>query len=166
MANKVYGIRETAITFADSAQTPTVSVTLANLATLTGRYSPQHDRGTAAHAMTYIWRFTSQLTGTNIVGAEIELYLITASGTTAATIDGGLGTTDAALVADKRRNLKSIGSLVVDQVTTNTAMTASGYVFIPSRYISLGVWNATTLSLRNDTSVHTFTLTPAPWEIQ
>jgi hypothetical protein len=166
MANKIYVNRETAITFADSAQTPTVSITLANLATVTGRYSPQHDRGASAHAAMYKWRFTSQLTGTNVVGAEIELYLITANGTGVANIDGGLGTTDAALATDKRRNLKYIGSLVVDQTTTNTTMTASGYVFIPSRYISLGVWNATTLSMRNDTSVHTFTLTPAPWEVQ
>lgn len=163
MANKIYVNPETAITFADSAQSPSAIITFSALASGAGRISAQYDRGASARAAWYKWRFTCQLTGTNVVGAVIDLFLATSDGTN---IDGEVGTSDAALTTDKRRNLLPIGSLTVDQTTSNTTMTASGLLYVPDRYLSLGVWNGTTLAFKTDTAVHKFSLTPMPPEIQ
>ena len=163
MANKVYLALETPILFADSAQVEDATMQLSALATNTGRLSARYDRGAGSGARLYEWRFRCQLTGTNIIGAAIELYAFTSDGTAA---DGGLGTADAALATDKRANGKPLGILVVDQTTTNTTMVASGVVLLVQRYVSIGLWNATTLPLRTDTSVHGVTLTPFSWEVQ
>jgi hypothetical protein len=157
MAAPVYVLLETPILFADSAQTPNVQFTLSALASLAGRVSAQYDRGAAAHAGWYEWRFSCQLTGTNVVGAAVELYIATSDG---AAMDGQVGTVDAALATDKRNNLRPMGTLVVDQVTTNVTMTASGEIYLPQRYLSVAVWNATTLPFKTDTAVHRLTLTP------
>jgi hypothetical protein len=163
MANKVYLAPESVITFADSAQTPTVTITLANLGPGTGRVSAQYDRGIGAKPFLYKWRFSCQLTGTNVVGAVIDLFFATGDG---ANIDGEVGTIDAALPTDKRRNLQPLGSLTVDQVVTNTTMSSSGLIMLADRYISLGVWNGTGLTFNNSTSVHKLSLIPVPPEIQ
>ena len=161
--NKIYVNPETAITFADSAQSPSATLTFSALASGAGRISAQFDRGAGAIAMCYVWRATNSLSGTNVVGAAIEYFLATSDGTN---IDGQVGTSDAALASDKRNNLKFLGLLIVDQTTTNTNMTASGTVCTSSRYLSIGVWNATTLAFQTSTSAHKFSLTPIPMEIQ
>ena len=164
-ANKIYVTPESAITFGDSAQSPSATITLANLATVTGRVSAQFDRGTGAHAACYAWRFTSSLSGTNVVGATIDLYIATSDGTNT---DGQVSTSDSALAGSNvLLALQRLGSLAVTQTTTNTNMTSSGDFFCTaSRFLSLVVYNATTLSMQNSTSVHKFVLTPVPLEIQ
>jgi hypothetical protein len=161
--SKQYTTPETPLKFADSAQTPNAQITLSALATLTGRISARFDRGAGAHSGYYTWRCTMSLTGTNIVDAVIELYIATSDGTNP---DGQVGTADAALPAAKRKNLRPIGVLVVDQVTTNTNMTGSGVFFVPEQYFSLGVFNATTLPLQTSTTAHTCLITPVPFEMQ
>lgn len=163
--NKIYVNPETAITFGDSAQSPSATITLANLATVTGRVSAQYDRGAGAHATCYAWRFTSSLTGTNVVGATIDVYMATSDGTNT---DGQVATTDTALASSNvLPALQRLGSLIVTQTTTNTNMTSSGdFYCTSSRYLSLVIYNATTLSMQNSTSVHKFVLTPVPLEIQ
>lgn len=164
-ASKQYTTPETPIKFADSAQTPQAVFTLSALASGTGRVSDRYDRGAGAHAALYEWRCTISLTGTNAVDATIEWYLATSDGTNA---DGQLGTTDATIAtgSSKRNNLKVLGLTVVDQTTTNTSMTASGWTYIPSRYIAFVVWNGTTLPFQTSTTAHTCTLTPVPMESQ
>lgn len=162
--NDLYVSPETAITFADSAQTPTRNLTLSALATVTGRVSAQHDRGASPFAPCYLWRATFQLTGTNVVGATIELYLATSDGTN---VDGQVGTADAALSSvNKLSNLRFIGSVVVDQTTTNTSMTGSGTYCTMARYFSVVVYNATTLPLKTDTAVNMVSMTPIPMSVQ
>ena len=163
MANKIYTAIETALLFADSAQTPAATLTLSALASGAGRISARYDRGAGSHAAWYEWRLNWSLSGTNVVGATVEVYAATSDGTY---MDGVLGTSDAALVTGKRNNLKLAGLGVVDQVTTNVVMTASGYIWIAQRYISLGIWNATTLAFQTSTSLHQLYLTPIPDEIQ
>lgn len=163
-ANKLYVTPETVITFADSAQTPTATITLSALATVTGRVSAQHDRGAGAHAMCYLWFATFQLTGTNVVGSTIDLYLALSDGTN---VDGSVGTADAALASvNNLLALRFIGSLPVYQTTTNTAMNTSGFYCTAARYMSLVVYNATTLPLKTDTGVHKVSFFPMPMEIQ
>jgi hypothetical protein len=163
MPSKIYTAFEGVITFADSAQTPSAVLTLSALASGAGRISARYDRGTGSIATLYRWRATFQLTGTNVVGAAIELYVSSSDGTRP---DGEIGTADAALTTDKRKNLIYAGTLIVDQTTTNTNMTASGVVWVPNRYFSVGVWNATTLPLTTSTSVHSVKFTPVPDESQ
>jgi hypothetical protein len=162
--NKIYVDPETAITFGDSAQTPTVTITLSALASAAGRVSAQLDRGATARAMCYRWEGTFQLTGTNVVGATIDLYLATSNGSH---VDGEVGTADAALSSvNKLLNLRFMGSVIVDQTTTNTDMTGSGTYCTSARYFSLVVYDNTTLPLKTDTATSHVTLTPIPMEIQ
>ena len=163
MANLVYSAIEAALLFADSAQVEDATLTLSALASGAGRYSARFDRGTGSHANLYKWLLNFSLTGTNIVGATVEIYWGESDGTYA---DGGLGTTDAALATDKRKNLHLAGLAIVDQTTTNTVMTASGYLWTTSRYITMAVWNATTLAFQTSTSLHQLFLIPVPDEIQ
>lgn len=163
MANKIYVNPETAILFADSAQAEDATMTLSALASGAGRYSARYDRGAGARAALYEWILNFSLTGTNVVGAQVEVYVVRSDGTYA---DGALGTTDAALVTGKRNNLLFAGLAIVDQVTTNTVMTARGYVWVPSRYISMGIWNATTLAFQTTTSLHQLYMVPVPDEVQ
>lgn len=163
MASKLYTAIETGILFADSAQAEDATLTLSALASLAGRVSARYDRGSGSHAALYEWRLHCSLTGTNVVGATIEIYAFPSDGTNP---DGEIGTSDAALATDKRNNGKFCGLLIVDQTTTNVIMTASGLIYVPQRYISMGIWNATTLPLTTSTSAHGLTLTPVPWETQ
>jgi len=162
-ASKQYVNPESSILFADSAQTPAATWTLSALASGAGRISARYDRGTGAHSAFYKWRCWAALTGTNVVGATVEYYIATGDGTH---VDGEIGTADASLATDKRRNLTLLGILSVDQTTTNVAMTTSGLVYIPDRYVSLGVWNATTLPFKTDTAISGCNLIPMPMEQQ
>ena len=163
MANKIYTAIETALLFADAAQAEDATLTLSALGSGVGRVSARFDRGAGSHAGLYEWRLNWSLTGTNVVAATVEIYLASSDGTNP---DGQIGTADAALATDKRKNLKLAGLAIVDQTTTNTVMTASGYIWVPSRYISMAVWNATTLAFQTSTSLHQLYLTPVPDEIQ
>ncbi len=162
-SSKQYVNPESVITFADSAQTPSATMTLSALASGAGRISARYDRGSGAHAMCYNWESTIQLTGTNVVGDVVEYYLSTSDGTNP---QGQIGTADAALTTNKRNNITWLGNLVVDQTTTNTSMTVRGIVCFQERYVSAGVWNGSTLPFKTDTAVHNFKLTPMPLEQQ
>lgn len=162
-ASKQYVAPETSLLFADSAQAEDATITLSALANGAGRISARYDRGAGSHAALYKWRCTFQATSTVTVGNAAEVYISTSDGTDP---DGQIGTADAALTTDKRRNLLFLGLVVADQTASNTDMTASGVVFVPDRYISIGVWNAFGVAFRTDTSVHGCTLTPIPLEQQ
>lgn len=119
----------------------TVTWTLSNRPSGTGRISARYDKGTGAQPALWDVRCWISLTGTNVVGSTIEYYVATSNGTRA---DGEVGTADAALVSDQRRALTMLGVLSVYQTTTNTLMSASFHnVWIPTRYFSLGMWNPT-----------------------
>jgi hypothetical protein len=163
VTSKQYVTIESSLLFADAAQTPAATWTLSALGAGVGRISARYDRGAGAHAQDYKWRCWCQLTGTNVIGETVEWYLSSSDGTNP---DGQIGTADAALVTGKRNNLIALGVLVVDQVTTNTTMTVSGTVRVPDRYVSLGVWDASSLPFKTDTAVHGCTLTPVPSEQQ
>jgi hypothetical protein len=166
-ASKQYVSPESPIKFSDAGtQAPNATFSLSGLTNGTGRVSDRYDRGAGAHAALYEWRCTISLTGTNVVDASIEWYISTSDGTNP---DGQLGTADAAIAgasSSKRNNLKPLGLTVVDQTTTNTPITASGWTYIPSRFISLVAWNGTSLPFQTSTITHSCTLTPVPIEAQ
>jgi hypothetical protein len=162
-ASKQYVNPETPLVFGDTAQTEDAAITLSALANNAGRISARLDRGTGAHAAWYKWRCSFQATAVIVAGTTVEVYISTSD---AANPDGEIGTADAALTTEKRRNLMQIGIVQADQTAANIPMTASGLVYIPDRYFSLGVWNALGQAFRTDTSVHHCTFTPMPPEQQ
>jgi len=160
--SKQYVSRGTPVTWCDNGCTH--AMTLQNLATLTGRSGDRHDMGAGSTPAQWMWACSFTLTGTNVVGAPLEVYVAWSDGTYT---DGALGTTNAALAsADKRRDLKLVGTTVVDQTATNTTMTGSGMAWIPTRYFSPAVWNATTLPTQNVANTSSCAFTPVPPEQQ
>ena len=159
--NKIYAVAETPVSFRDSGGT--VAITLQNLGAGAGRISAQWDRGAGAQPMRYRARITCSWAATVTVGQAIELYLATSNGTD---VDGTVGVVNAALTTEKRRNLQPVGFLIVDQTSANVPTTAAFTVDIYERYVSLGVWNATTVALQNTANTSYIVLTPYPDDIQ
>lgn len=162
MANKIYAAPETAITFQDSGGT--VVLSLQNLAFGAGRISARRDRGAGSQPVVYEWRAVIQFETAPALDEVVEIYLSTSDGTYA---DGTIGTADAALTSDKRKNLKLLGLVRADTTSVTTDIVASGIVEIYSRYFSIGVWNGSAAdNLENTANASKIILTPYPPEIQ
>jgi len=162
MPNKIYRAVETATTFRDSGGD--VVFTLQNLATGAGRVSARYDRGAGSLARSHEVTAVIQMETAGVVGQAVELYLLQSDGTY---MDGTLGTSDAAMTTDKRRNGMLIGSVIVDTTSTATDIIARFQdVPISSRYYSIGVWNATADNLEDTANASRIIVTPMPDEIQ
>lgn len=163
MANKIYRATETPVVFRDSSGD--VVITLQNLAFGAGRVSAQKDRGAGSlprlHEVKGIFQFESA----PIVGEVIEIYLFQSDGTY---VDGTVGTSDAALTSDKRRNGMLIGAVIVDTTSTGTDIVGTFQdVPISSRYYSIGVWNGSAGdNLKNTANTSRVIVTPMPDEVQ
>ena len=139
MTSKSYQLDESVISFLDSGGT--VVLTLTSLGTLAGRQSAEHDLGATARAFAYEWRAFCQFATAPVVGETVDIYLKTSDGTHD---DNDDGAADAALSsADKLKNLRYLGSIVVDEATADLEFSASGVTQINSRYIQIVVYNAT-----------------------
>ena len=161
MPNKVYIARETPTVWSDT--TGDLVMLLNNLAAGAGRVGARKDLGAGSTSEWYTWRLTVQFETAPVVGATIEIYLSTSDGTEE---DGQVGTADAAIAANDRKNLLLIGILTVTSVDADHDMTASGICRIPTRYVSPAIWNATADNLQATNNTGEFTLTPTPSEIQ
>jgi len=165
LSNKIYRAIETPVVFRDSGGD--VVISLLNLAFGAGRVSAQKDRGAgslpAFHEIIGVFQFESS-TGT-LIGTAIEIWLFQSDGTY---VDGTVGTSDAALTSDKRRNGMLIGSVIGDTESAATDIVGRFMnVPITSRYYSIGVWNAATAdNLENTSNACRVIVTPMPDEIQ
>jgi len=164
MANKIYRAVETAITFRDSSGD--VVLSLNDLSLGSGRVSARYDRGADSRAELHEVKAIVQAKTTGFaLGDAIEIYLFQSDGTY---MDGTLGTSDAALSSDKRRNGVLIGAVIADTTSSATDIVATFMnVPITSRYYSIGVWNASaTRNLNNSANTSRVIVTPMPPEIQ
>lgn len=162
MANKVYVAQETPVTFRDSGGD--VVLTLQNLGFGAGRVSARYDRNTGSKPARHKVRATFQFETAPIAGETLELYIFESDGTS---VDGNVGTSDAALTSANRNNGTFVGAVVVPSTATATDITASFTVYIYSRYYSVGVWNASAGdNLKNTANVSFVTVTPIPDEVQ
>ena len=162
MANKIYRAIETAITFQDSAGD--VAITLQNLGFGAGRLSARYDQGAGSKSRLWNWRAVVQFETAAAVEERVEIWLFESDGTYA---DGAVGTADAALTSDQRKNGKLLGVVVVDTTGTATNIIASGVCVISTRYFSIGVWNASAAdNLENTANACKIIMTPVPDEIQ
>lgn len=162
MANQVLRALGTPITFQDSGGT--TAITLANLGFGAGRVSARHDRGAGSQPLEFEWRAIMQFETAPIVGEIVEIWLFQSDGTYA---DGVIGTSDAALTSDARRNGLLIGRVVAQSTSTATDNIASGLCKISSRYFSVGVWNGSAGdNLENTSNANKIIFTPIPYEVQ
>lgn len=161
MANKVYMVPETAITWLSTGGTELFTPT--SLASAAGRQGALHDFGTTARARRFAWRAWLKPGATRVVGEIVRVYLKTSDGSHP---DNDDGTGDIAVSAeDKLRNLAQIGAVVIDE-NAAVEMVASGVVEIDARYAGPVFWNATANALSSTAADFGFSLTPTPDEIQ
>lgn len=162
MPNAIYRAIGTTLSFRDSGGDAVL--TLQNLAFGAGRVSARYDRGAGSLPRLYHWRAIVQFETAPAVGEIVEIYLFESDGTY---MDGTLGTSDAALGSDKRKNGKLIGVIVVDTTSTATDIVASGMCLINQRYFSVGVWNGSAGdNLKNTANTSRVNLAPVNDEIQ
>lgn len=164
MANKIYKIDETSITWTDT--TGDLAMTLNNLAAGAGRQGAQKDlgAGTTARAFWYHWRCIVQQDTAGVVGEQIRVYLKTGNGTY---YDNDDGTGDIAVSAeDKLRNLRLIGVLTVDEAAADVNISRNDLLYLPERYVMPVIWNASADNLQATNNINQFILTPMPFEIQ
>lgn len=159
--NKIYRTAESAITFKDSGGSAVI--TLQNLAAGAGRVSARYDRGSGSKPVRYRWRAVIQFDSAPAVGEQIEIYLFESDGTY---VDGTIGTSDAALTTDKRKNGHLIGCVIVDTTSHSTNIVASGIVEIYDQYFSVGVWNGSAAdALKNTANTSSVELQAMPDDI-
>lgn len=163
MANKVYRATETPIVFCESGGD--VVITLINLGFGVGRVSAQKDRGAGSLAKLHEVIGVFQFETAAAIGEAVEIWLFQSDGTY---VDGTVGTADAALVGDKRRNGTLIGAVIADTVSTGVNVVGRfSDVLISSRYYSIGVWNGSAGdNLKNTANANRVIVTPMPDEIQ
>lgn len=163
MPNLIYRATETPIAFRDSGGD--VVITLQNLGFGAGRVSARYDRGTGSKAKLHEVIGVFQFETAPALGEAIEIYLFESDGTY---MDGTLGTADAALGSDKRRNGTLIGVVLADTTSVTTDIIGRFKdVPITSRYYSIGVWNASAGdNLENTANASRVIVTPMPDEIQ
>ena len=171
MANLIYRNREATLFFvpAAAAQAETRIFELDSLGAAAGIQSAIHDLGEGAIAQTYEWRAFTQFATTPVLGETVDFYLKTAGNSASSTghPDNDDGTTASAVSAvDKLKNLKYLGSIVVDEAVADIEMVASGTVTVTARAFQIVAWNAAADALTTDVDENGFWLSPAPLEVQ
>lgn len=168
MANLIYTLPETAISFTESGGDAVF--TPKNTANGAGRVSAQYDRGSGAKAMRYRVEAAFKV-GTNITpgtaGVQAEFYVATAH-VSNTVVESTLGTTDAALTAKNQLlNAFLVGVIVPDGTAAGAGPYVRSWVVeILARYISVAVWNATGQTFTNVNGDTYVKLVPMPDQIQ
>ena len=162
MANLVYAAPGSVVSF--KASGGTVAFTPTSLASGSLRVSAQYDRGSGSKPGRYVWRLTTKLASV-AAGAVVSVYLSTSDGTTQ---DGNLGASDATNSnAEKIRNLQWLGNVTCDKASDAAEpWNGSGVCEIFDRYVSVVLYNISTVALSSTAGDHIITLTPVPDEIQ
>lgn len=174
MANLIYVNPEATIWFvpAAAAQAEDAAFEVQNLANGVGRQSAQitTQLGVGAHSRLFEWRAFIQLdTVTPVLDESVDVYLKTAGSSDSATAhpDNDDGTTEGAVSAeDKLKNLKYLGTIVVDEAVVNIEYVASGEVRISARAVQVVFFNKTVSDITPDVDESGFMLTPVPDEVQ
>lgn len=161
MANKIYQLLETAITWLSSGGSAAFTPT--SLTSGAGRQGAHYDFGTASIGRRFAWRAWLKPGGTRVVGETIEVYLKSSDGTSP---DNDDGTGDIAVSAeDKLRNLRLLGVIQIDENAAVT-MVASGVVELFHRYGAPVYWNRSANTLSATAGDFGFSMTPCTDEVQ
>lgn len=171
MANLIYQNPEATIWFvpATAAQAEDEAFEIHNLASAAGRQSDQYDRGVGATPALYEFLAFVQFATAPVLGETIDVYLkeagTSASATAHPTNDDGTGE-GAVSAEDKLKNLRWIGSIVVDETAADIEMVCRGFVYLTARAFQVVFWNASADGLTNDVDENGFAITPIPDEVQ
>ena len=161
MANKIYQLQETAVTWLSSGGTEAFTPT--SLASAAGRQGAHHDFTTGSVSRRFAWRAFIKPGATRVVGETVEVYLKTSDGTHP---DNDDGTGDIALsAADKLRNLQLLGIITIDE-NAAVEMVASGVVELLHRWGAPVFYNRSANSLSATATDFGFSMTPVPDEVQ
>lgn len=165
MANKLYKVDETTITFGND--TDTVLWIPEGRADGVGRQSALHDQGAGgtARALRWMYRIYTQLQATTpVLGKSMRMYLKTSDGTHADNDDG----TGEAVLSDeeKLRNLTPLRSPIVDQVAASIEIVSQGIILIPARHFGVVMFNDTGAAISTTASETKAIFTPIPPELQ
>lgn len=161
MANKIYTLQETAVTWLSTGGTELLTPT--SLATLSGRQGAHHDFTAGSVGRRFAWRAWLKPGATRVVGEVVEIYFKTSDGTRH---DNDDGTGDIAVSAkDKLRNVTLIGVLQIDE-NAAVEMVTSGIVELLHRYGAPIFWNATANTLSATAGDFGYSMTPCVDEIQ
>lgn len=164
MTSKVYYLPETKINFLASGGD--AAFTLTSLGTGAGRQSAEFYRGaeTSGHPSRFRWRAWCKFATTPVVGQQIKIYLKTSDGTHD---DNDDGASDAAVSAeDKLKNLKYLGSIIVDEASSTPEFSASGLCSLDWPYVQAVWWNATDDALSSTAADHGMYLEEVPLQGQ
>lgn len=162
--NAVFQKAGTAVQWTDT--TGDLAMTLNNLAAGAGRQGAVKDWGvlTTARATRYHFRFLVQQETAGVVGETIDLYWKGGDNTD---FDNDDGTGDIALSAeDKLKNLKYLGSIVVDEAAADVDLSISGVFENFDRTGQPVVFNNSADNLQATNNVSFVTVTPIFDDIQ
>ncbi len=129
----------TAVTWKDSGGT--LVLTGLNMGFGAGRVGAQYDKGAGTQEAWFHVHVAVQFDTAPVIGECVEVYMLSHDGVN---IPGSVGVADAAVtVANKRNNMH--GSLIVvvaEAATADLTFDSAGICFLPLRYVSPVVWNA------------------------
>lgn len=138
-----------------------VAISVEGLTNAAGRVSAQKDWGAAPRAYIYDWSCEVQFQATPTQYQTLDLYISEAPDGDSTQIDGDSGTTDAALGdVDSLKNMKYIGSVVVENAAASEKNVASGTFISTSRYWSLVVYNGSGATVNATDSNFRFDVQP------
>lgn len=138
--------------FGDSGQSgQTHLMTLTALAAGAVRVGARVDRGAGALPDAYFFRFTYKHGVTAVVGETVEIHYSTSDGTRP---DGEVGTADALGAIVMLDNCEFLKAAKVQVTTSDTFITCSGKIWIPTRYWSPLIYNRTTKAFKTSTTEH------------
>lgn len=161
MTQNIYNFPDTAVTFTAGG---TVAFNPTSVANGAGRVSTQYDRGTGARPNMFRYMMTTRVGSNPSVNNQLRPYIVPADATF---VTGRLGTTDAAVSSeDSFRNCIPLLPIDIDGTTSTLDFIRLGSVWIPSRYFSVGWWNATGQTLSATTSHHICIFEPIPEQLQ
>jgi hypothetical protein len=168
MANKIYGVIESAITWRNSGGGGTKNITLTSLGAGEGRQGAYHDLTATARSHWFTWRAWCQFGEQPIIGQRVGIFLITAQGSnTHPDNDDGTGDIPVSSI-EKLRNAQYLGSIVVDQGAVDIEMVgrSKSPIWISEQVVAPAFWNFTSDAFTSDATEHGFDLVPVPQEVQ
>ncbi len=140
-----------------------ITHTTTSLATVSGRMSDPHDLTDPASGRTntFLIEATAMLVTAGVVDEVIEYYLMEKVGDNSILMNDD-GAVDAAVSSiDKLKNLRYLGSIIIDEAASAIPMAASfGIVEINVQNIHMVTWNATADSLHGTAANNRIFLTP------
>lgn len=159
--NAIYDKSGSAVTFKDA--NGTVTFTLKDGVDLgNGQVSNQWDAGATPRPCLYKWYARVKWVATPTLGDVLRIYAFNTDNTGEGDLTGDGDVTP----ETKFNNFKLIGQ-VFCSVAADQYFYGTGLVFLPGRYIVLGVWNASATKDLNATSeANVISLTPVYPDVQ